>query len=384
MVVTDGGSLNASTLIISKSGDSSNTENSEFYGLGLNAAVLVQKGSEATIKDTTIKTNASGANAVFATGENAIINVSNTKITTTWDSSRGLDATYGGTITANKVTITTSGQHCAAVATDRGDGTVTVKNSILNTNGKGSPCVYSTGTISVSDSKGTATNSACAVIEGKNSITLSNTKLTSYGVGRVDDGIDNCGVMIYQSMSGDANKGAGAFSATNFSLSISKKSKVYETSPMFFITNTDAVINLENTKLNYGSNQLVTVSGNDGEWGNQGSNGGNLTLNATNQTLSGNISVDNISTTSFILKSSTLIGTINNENSAKEVNLSLDSSSKWIVTEDSYVTTLTLENNDLSLIEDHGYTIYYNASANSWLNGQTITLSNGGTLTPIQ
>lgn len=382
IVVNDGGSLNASSLTISKSGDSSNTENSEFYGL--NAAVLVQKESEATIKNTTIKTSATGANAIFSTGENATLNVNNTKITTTGDSSRGLDATYGGTINANKVTITTSGQHCAAVATDRGEGTVTVKNSILNTNGKGSPCVYSTGTISVSDSKGTATNSSCAVIEGKNSITLNNTKLTSYGVGRVDDGIDNCGVMIYQSMSGDASEGTGTFSATDSTLTISKKSKVYETSPMFFITNTDAVINLENTKLNYGSNQLVTVSGNDGEWGSQGSNGGNLTLNATNQTLNGNISVANISTASFILKSSTLTSTINSENNAKEVNLSLDSSSKWVVTGDSYVTTLTLEDNDLSLIEDNGYTIYYDASANSWLNGQTITLSNGGTLTPIK
>lgn len=382
IVVNDGGSLNATGLTISKSGDSSNTENSEFYGL--NAAVLVQKGSEATIKDTTIKTSATGANAIFSTGENATLNVSNTKITTTGDSSRGLDATYGGTINANKVTITTSGQHCAAVATDRGEGTVAVKNSILNTNGKGSPCVYSTGNITVSNSKGTATDSSCAVIEGKNSITLNNTKLTSYGVGRVDDGIDNCGVMIYQSMSGDANEGTGTFSATDSTLTISKKSKIYETSPMFFITNTDAVINLENTKLNYGSNQLVTVSGNDGEWGSQGSNGGNLTLNATNQILNGNISVDNISTASFILKGSTLTSTINSENNAKEVNLSLDSSSKWVVTGDSYVTTLTLENNDLSLIEDHGYTIYYDASANSWLNGQTITLSNGGTLTPIQ
>ena len=54
-----------------------------------------------------------------------------------------------------------------------------LKNSILNTNGKGSPCVYSTGTISVSDSKGTATNSACVVIEGKNSITLNNNKTLS-------------------------------------------------------------------------------------------------------------------------------------------------------------------------------------------------------------
>ena len=382
IVVNDGGSLNATGLTISKSGDSSNTENSEFYGL--NAAVLVQNGSEATIKDTTIETNATGANAIFSTGENAIINASNTKITTTEDSSRGLDATYGGTINANIVTITTSDQHCAAVATDRGEGTVTVKNSTLNTNRKGSPCVYSTGTISVSDSKGTATDSSCAVIEGKNSITLNNTKLTSYGVGRVDDGIDNCGVMIYQSMSGDASEGTGTFSATDSTLTISKKSKVYETSPMFFITNTDAVINLENTKLNYGSNQLVTVSGNDGEWGSQGSNGGNLTFNATNQILNGNISVDNISTASFILKSSTLTSTINSENNAKEVNLSLDSSSKWVVTGDSYVTTLTLENNDLSLIEDNGYTIYYDASANSWLNGQTITLSNGGTLTPIK
>ena len=382
IVVNDGGSLNATGLTISKSGESSNTENSEFYGL--NAAVLVQKGSEATIKDTTIETNATGANAIFSTGENAITNVSNTKITTTGDSSRGLDATYGGTINANKVTITTSGQHCAAVATDRGEGTVTVKNSTLNTNGKGSPCVYSTGTISVSNSKGTATDSSCAVIEGKNSITLNNTKLTSYGVGRVDDGIDNCGVMIYQSMSGDASEGTGTFSATDSTLTISKKSKVYKTSPMFFITNTDAVINLENTKLNYGSNQLVTVSGNDGEWGSQGSNGGNLTFNATNQTLNGNISVDNISTASFVLKSSTLTSTINSENNAKEVNLSLDSSSKWVVTGDSYVTTLTLENNDLSLIEDNGHTIYYDASANSWLNEQTITLSNGGTLTPIK
>ena len=223
IVVNDGGSLNATGLTISKSGDSSNTENSEFYGL--NAAVLVQKGSEATIKDTTIKTSATGANAIFSTGENATLNVSNTKITTTGDSSRGLDATYGGTINANKVTITTSGQHCAAVATDRGEGTVTVKNSILNTNGKGSPCVYSTGTISVSDSKGMATNSSCAVIEGKNSITLNNTKLTSYGIGRVDDGIDNCGVMIYQSMSGDASEGTGTFSATDSTLPFQKNQK---------------------------------------------------------------------------------------------------------------------------------------------------------------
>ena len=382
ITVSDGGSLTASSLKLKKTGDTSNTENSEFYGL--NAGVLVQKGSSATIKDTTIETSASGANALFATGENAKITVSNTTIKTTGDSSRGLDATYGGTINANKVSISTQGSHCAALATDRGEGTITAKNSTLNTAGKGSPCIYSTGKITATNSQGLATNSSCAVIEGKNSITLNKTKLTSYGMGRTDDGIDNCGVMIYQSMSGDASSGTGTFSAKDSTLSISKKSSVYQSSPMFFVTNTNAVINLENTKLNYGSGTLLKVSGNDGEWGQQGSNGGTVTFNATDQTLTGNIEVDAISSVDLVLKSSTLKGTVNSQNTAKGVNISLDSTSSWNVTGDSYITTLTLENNDLSLIQDNGHTIYYDSSANSWLNGQTITLSNGGILTPAK
>ena len=150
----------------------------------------------------------------------------------------------------------------------------------------------------------------------------------------------------------------------------------------FILSNTNAVINLTNTTLNYGSNKLLTVSGNSGEWGTSGSNGGTVTLNANKQTLTGDITVDNISTATLKLKSSTLTGTINSANSAKAVNVSLNGSSTWNVTGDSYVTKLTLKNNDTSLIKDNGHTIYYDASANSWLNGQTITLSNGGKLTP--
>lgn len=153
---------------------------------------------------------------------------------------------------------------------------------------------------------------------------------------------------------------------------------------MFFITNTDAIINLENTTLNYGSGKLIVVSGNDGEWGSVGSNGGNLTFNATNQTLTGDISVDEYSTLSLILKSSTWTGTVNSDNGASQLDISLDSSSKWIVTGNSYITSLTLENeDDLSCIDDNGYTIYYDSDACTWLNEQTITLQDGGTLTPI-
>ena len=60
-------------------------------------------------------------------------NINNVKITTHSDKSRGLDATYNGVINAENVIINTDGQSCAALATDRGEGQVHVKNSEINT-----------------------------------------------------------------------------------------------------------------------------------------------------------------------------------------------------------------------------------------------------------
>ena len=103
---SDGGNLTLDKATITKTGDSTNTENSEFYGV--NSGILTTKNSTTTIKDSNITTNAKGANAVFATGENAKVYVSNTTIKTTGESSsRGLDATYGGYIEADNVTIST-------------------------------------------------------------------------------------------------------------------------------------------------------------------------------------------------------------------------------------------------------------------------------------
>ena len=370
--------LTKSTLTKS-SGDTSNTDNSEFYGI--NAAALVTKGT-LNISNSTIKTSAKGANALFATGSTSTINANNVTIKTTGNSSRGLDATYGATINATKMNISTSGAHCAAVATDRGGGTVNVSNSILKTSGEGSPCIYSTGKISVTSSTGQATGSSAVVIEGKNSATLNSSTLTCNGIGRATGGIDNCGVMIYQSTSGDATTGTGTFTAKNSTITISPSSSVYKTSPMFFVTNTSAIINLNKTTLNYGSGTLLKATGNS-EWGTSGSNGATVVLNATNQTLTGNIITDKISSVTLTLKNSTLTSTVNKANKAKSVNISIDASSSWNVTGTSYVTKLTLANNDTSLIKSNGHNVYYSKSANSWLNGKTVTLNGGGKLIPV-
>lgn len=67
--------------------------------------------------------------------------------------------------------------------------------------------------------------------------------------------------MIYQSMSGDASVGTGNFTSEDSTLTIQSDSDYYKVAPMFFITNTDAIINLTNTKLVYGSNILISAKG---------------------------------------------------------------------------------------------------------------------------
>jgi uncharacterized protein YxeA len=355
ILVKNGGELTLTNATVTKSGDSSNTENSEFYGI--NAGLLVTENSTATISGATITTDATGSNAVFATGTDAKIYISDSTINTTGESSaRGLDATYGGYIEGDSLKITTQGGSCASLATDRGEGTVTVKNSTLETNGSGSPVIYSTGDISISKTIGTANNAQMVVVEGKNSATVEDSTLTCSGAGNRND-VDNAGIMIYQSMSGDASEGTGNFTAKNSKLTIDSNSDYYKTAPMFFITNTDAIINLESTTLEFGSNVLISAQGTS-EWGNSGSNGGNITLNATSQNLNGDIELDELSSLEMNLTSSSYEGTINADNSAKSIDITLDEDSTLTLTSDSYITSLSNADTSNSNINLNGYKLY--------------------------
>jgi hypothetical protein len=363
--ISDGKTLTITNSSITTSGKTTSEEESNFYGL--NAGVLSSNKSSITLKNSSIVTTGEGANAAFAYGSGGVVSLDNVTINTSGNSARGLDATYGGIVLANKVTISTKGAHCASIATDRGEGTVTVTNSKAVTSGTDSPAVYCTGKITVSDSTLTSTGSEAMVIEGKNSITLKNCQAA---------GTVNNGVMIYQSTSGDAAEGTGNLSITGGTLSS-------KAGAMFFITNTDAVITLNNTKLS-GGDTLINAAATT-RWGTSGSNGGRLTLTANEQLLSGDVTADKISTVTMILNKSAYSGTVNMENTAKSIALTLSKDSTWNVTGTSYITALTDSDTNLSNIKDNGNTIYYDSSdsSNSWLNGKTLSLSGGGKLISV-
>ena len=291
-LVINGGSLKISNAEIVKTGDASTNDSkrssdiSDDYNFyGINSVILVVgEDSSAEITDCTITSDCSGANAVFATASGEA-NVSNVQINTTGNSSRGVYATYEGVINADHVDITTSGAHCAPIATDRGGGYVTVTNSTVQCSGDGSPCIYSTGEIVVSNVVGVSTGAQAAVIEGKNSITMTDCDFTVSG--------GNNGVMLYQSMSGDAaDKDATASTST---LTMSGTAIRNNTDgAMFYITNTTSVVELNGgNTLESANAQLVNAA--TGRWGSDGSNGGNLSLNITGDSISDSITADDIS-----------------------------------------------------------------------------------------
>ena len=353
----DGTTVTLDNVTINKlEGKSSNTEDGDFYGQ--NAGLLVLNGATATIKNSKINTAVANGNGVFSYGKGTTVNISDCIIRTTQNNSGGIQTTGGGTMNAQNLDVITIGNSAAAIRSDRGGGNVTVTGGTYVTNGTGSPVIYSTANIKASGATLTANNSEAVVVEGKNSVELQNCTLTgnmtSSSGGSSTDNIHN--IMIYQSMSGDAEVGHSSFTMTDGKI-IAKKGD------MIYVTNTTCTIGLENVALTPANDIVLRVSGNDSSrgWGTKGSNGGKCTFTATNQKLTGKIIVDDISILDMTMKSgSVLNGSINSDKSKGTIKVTLDGSSKWILTGDSYITGF---GGDVKNIEANGYKVYVNGSA---------------------
>lgn len=355
----DGASVTLDGITVDKSaGSSSNTEDGDFYGM--NAALLATNGAEVTITNATINSSAQNGNGVFSYGEGTIVNIFDSTITTTADNSGGIQTTGGGTTNASNLTVETSGNSAAAIRSDRGGGTVNVDEGTYTSNGYNSPAVYSTADITVSNAALTANNSEALVIEGSNSITLNDCDVTgnmsdTEGTSS-DENVHN--VMIYQSMSGDAEVGTSSFSMTGSSLTA-------KNGDMFYITNTHSVISLSGVSITNEDKDanLMTITGNSAShgWGSAGSNGAQAEVTASDQVLVGNIVVDTISTLDLTLSDgSTFTGTIHitdNEAGGTAVSdnavVTIDEGCTWTLTGDCTISSLT--NN--GTINFNGYTI---------------------------
>ena len=354
---------------VTKSGDSDGGDNCNFYGL--NAAVLVKDGTTTTITGGVITSDAEGANGVFcyggnggqngASGDGTTLYIYDTAITTTGNGSGGIMTTGGGVTYAYDLTVETSGQSSAAIRTDRGGGTVVVDGGSYTSNGLGSPAIYSTADITVSDATLTSNLSEGVCIEGLNSITLNDCDLTANNTQCNGNATFLDTIMIYQSMSGDAASGTSSFTMQGGSLT-SKNGHV------FHVTNTSAVITLEGVEIVNEDEKNILLSVCADGW----SGGSNIaTLKAIAQKLVGAIKVGSDSSLTLELTDgSTFEGSIDGaitnakgETVSTEVgtvSVTLDATSTWTLTGDSYVTEF---NGDAANVISNGYTLYVNGVA---------------------
>ena len=347
-ILVDGKQLSLSDVTVTKTGDATG-EDADFYGI--NAGILANNGSTLTIADSDVTTNGAHANGVFSYGSGTTINISNSTIETTGNNSGGLMTTGGASMNAANLTVATSGNSSAAIRTDRGGGTVTATKGSYSTSGVGSPAIYSTADVTVSDATLSATNSEAVVIEGGNSVTLNNANVTGSNATLNGQSTVKTNVLIYQSMSGDASEGASSFNMAGGSLTSL-------TGAMFHVTNTTTTINLDGVLLvgAKDSNDFLTATADS--WGTSGKNGGIATVNLSNQEVSGNIVVDGVSGVTLSIKDgSSYTGAIQNKGTAK---VYLEAGSTWTLTGDSYVSSL---DGDTSGINLNGHALYVNGVA---------------------
>ena len=368
LLIRTGDTVSVIDASVTKTGDSDGGDSCSFYGL--NAAVLVMGGTEALISGGTVETSASGANGVFcyggnggrngADGDGTTLYISGTTITTTGDGSGGIMTTGGGVTYAEDLTVTTSGRSSAAIRTDRGGGTVTANGGTYTTSGLGSPAIYSTADVTVRNAVLTSNLSEGVCIEGQNSITLEGCSLTADNTQCNGNATFLDTIMIYQSMSGDADSGTSAFTMTGGSLT-------GLSGHLFHVTNTHAVITLDQVELtNEGSDILLSVC--DDGW-----NGADniAEVYASRQALSGTLLVGDNSTLNLSLSDGSVFeGSVSGEitnakgeqvsSSVGTVSVTLDETSTWALTADTWISSFS---GNAENVISNGHTLYVNGIA---------------------
>lgn len=339
ILVTDG-TVDISNATVSRtSGDSTGGDNSSFYGVG---AAILATGGTTTITGSAITTDAAGGAGVFAYGD-GVIYASDSTIDTAQDTSGGIHVAGGGTLYAKDLTVETDGNSAAAIRSDRGGGTMVVDGGSYTSNGTGSPAVYVTADITINGAALTAAAAEALCLEGLNSVRLYDCDLTG-NMPDQDQNDNTWTVILYQSMSGDAEVGEGRFEMVGGTLTA-------ENGGVFYTTNTESEFVLSGVEIAAAdeSEYFLRATGNANArgWGTAGANGADCTFTGIGQAMNGDVIWDSISQLDLYLTSGSVLAgaVIDDESCAGEGGdgysaLFIDADSAWIVTGDSTVTLL--------------------------------------------
>ena len=386
--VSNKAKYNATNLELTKeSGKSTDFDSSTLYGL--NSTFIAKEGSEIFLEESKLSSSISYSSAFFATGLETTATLNNVELSTDKDNSSALNASSEAKIDISNSEIKTKGNNSDAIKTLDANSLININDSTIITEGQNSTLLYSKGKIEALNIKGTS-NSYLAIIEDRNSLELTNANLITNGQDKtINEYLGAFLIYNQESASASNNYTSAKLDIIDSIIEINKDSSWYDKTPLFYLTNTEANINITNTTLNYGSDILLKAVANS-EYGDIGDNAASVTLTATDQELTGEIIVDSNSKVRLNLNNSTYEGKINVDNLSANVDVTFDYDSRWELTGDSYINILQITKTDYlrknvrKYIRSNGYNVYYNSANNEWLEGRTYNLQGGGKLIPLE
>jgi hypothetical protein len=311
--VFNSGELTLSSPTITKTGDASSIANSSERGV--NAGVLASSAGIVTIFGGSVTTNAIDANGLFATAFGSTVRMSDGTVATTGTTSAGVDVSFGGMAILSAVHVTTQQTDSPALAMSYGGGTITVNGGTFLTAGSMSPAIYCLGTVSATSAVLTARAGPGAIIDGANTISLTNCALTG-----LLDGAD-----LEETAPGT---GSAAFSADGGSITSLA-------GDLFFLASengplTAAITLTGGATVSTGTGYLVDATSNS-----------RANFVADGETLGGNLITDASSTIAAVLQNgTTLTGHINPAGLGTD-NLTIDATSTWLVNGSSILSSVT-------------------------------------------
>lgn len=281
LVVKNGGSVVLRNCTIYKTGDTTQAE--ESLQTGVNTALVVQNGGNLVLESCTIETDAKGAGALAAVGENACVVASDTTIVTKQEQSIGIAAVDNGCVLAQNIKVESQGAYSPLMVAGTWNGTIQARGVTGKSAGQYAPCLYSAGGITLWDSQLQADASACAVLEGKNSLSVTESVLESLSA-------EQC-VLVFESEQTKQAQPAQQEGMAEMSVSGGRLSA--KQGAAVCVTNTQAQLTITDSA-QVVSDEGVSIRAMADRWGSSGSNGGVLILR-TNEDLQGTMVSDGLS-----------------------------------------------------------------------------------------
>ncbi len=391
--------LTLDTVDLTGAGDASLVADSR--AAGIDSALLVGSAAAVTMTGGHISTTGKGASAAFVSDAGSKLSFKDTALATHASDAYGVEATGGGSVLGDGITVATTGDRGTAVAVQTPNSQAVLTGGQLTTEGAAANAFFVAGTLNASGVTAHASAADGVLADKARNVTLADTSLSAGGYGAVlyaGDEAGHDGAAAAADSHPVPHRGAGmagpsapsptqnpdpvqpsddvvlhrtAFTMTGGTLKAHKAD--------FYVTNLHAEITLDHVALQSDGGILVRSAAD--QWGLVGRNGGEVHLITHHQDLTGDFATDVISSIAVSLNDqSTLTGA-----TTPNVDVEMDASSHWVLTGDTNVGKLTdaaIAGDSVPNITGNGHTLTYDHRHNPQLANKTYALAGGGQLVP--